>query len=68
MEQALVRANLRSGWQLARHLAPFIQGKVGADVNLAIQEAIALHLPELKPHTPEVIAYMREYFSIPETA
>ncbi|MBE9112795.1 laminin G domain-containing protein [Nodosilinea sp. LEGE 07298] len=68
MEKALIKANLRSGWQLARRLAPFIQGKVGADVNLAIQEAIALHLPELKPHTPEVIAYMRDYFSIPETA
>ncbi|MGF1567613.1 MAG: LamG-like jellyroll fold domain-containing protein [Nodosilinea sp.] len=68
MEKALIKANLRSGWQLARRLAPFIQGKVGADVNLAIQEAIALHLPELKPHTREVIAYMRDYFSIPETA
>ncbi|MEB3355708.1 MAG: hypothetical protein VKK04_03115, partial [Synechococcales bacterium] len=67
MEQTLVKVNLRSGWQLARRLAPFIQGKVGADVNLAIQEAIALHLPELQPHTREVINYMREYFSIPET-
>lgn len=67
MEKAMVKVNLQSGWQLARRLAPFIQGKVGADVNLAIQEAIASHLPELKPHTSEVIRYMRDYFSIPET-
>lgn len=67
MEKAMVKVNLQSGWQLARRLAPFIQGKVGADVNLAIQEAIATHLPELKPHTSDVIRYMRDYFSIPET-
>lgn len=67
MEKAMIKANLQSGWHLARRLAPFIQNKLGADVDQAIREAIATHLPELKPHTVEVIRYMRDYFSIPET-
>ncbi|PZO50139.1 MAG: hypothetical protein DCF14_12020, partial [Phormidesmis priestleyi] len=68
LEKALSDLDIDSNWQLIKRLEPFVKGKASVDFNAAVSEAIAQYLPELKPHTSEIIRYVRLYFQVPEEA
>ncbi|NEP89362.1 MAG: hypothetical protein F6K18_22400 [Okeania sp. SIO2C2] len=62
--------NIESNWQLIKTLEPFVKNKTDNFVQLAdaVQDALAEHLPELQPHSLEIIAYMMQYYGLSEDA
>ena len=62
--------NIESNWQLIKTLEPFVKNKTDNFVQFAdaVRDALAEHLPELQPHSPEIIAYMAQYYGLPEDA
>ncbi|AOX00100.1 hypothetical protein BJP34_12170 [Moorena producens PAL-8-15-08-1] len=62
--------NIESNWQLIKTLEPFVKNKTDNFVQFAdaVRDALEEHLPELQPHSPEIIAYMAQYYGLPEDA
>lgn len=60
--------NIESNWQLVKTLAPFVKNKTSSFVELAdgVRDALAEYIPELQPHSPEIIQYMAQYYGLPE--
>ncbi|NEQ76762.1 MAG: hypothetical protein F6K23_29315 [Okeania sp. SIO2C9] len=62
--------NIESNWQLIKTLEPFVKNKTDNFVQFAeaVRDALAEHLPELQPHSPEIIAYITQYYGLSEDA
>jgi len=62
--------NIESNWQLIKTLEPFVKSKTDSFVQLAdaVRDALEQHLPELQPHSEEIIEYMAQYYNLPEDA
>ncbi|NEO36831.1 MAG: hypothetical protein F6J90_11140 [Moorea sp. SIOASIH] len=62
--------NIESNWQLIKTLEPFVKNKTDNFVQFAdaVRDALEEHLPELQPHSPEIIAYMAQYYGLAEDA
>ena len=60
--------NIESNWQLVKTLEPFVKNKTDSFVLLAdaVRDALAEYLPELQPHSQEIIQYMAQYYGLPE--
>ncbi|NEQ65005.1 MAG: LamG domain-containing protein [Symploca sp. SIO2D2] len=60
--------NIESNWQLVKTLEPFVKNKTDSFVQLAdaVRDALAEYLPELQPHSQEIIQYMTQYYGLPE--
>jgi len=60
--------NIESNWQLVKTLEPFVKNKTDSFVQLAdaVRDALAEYLPELQPHSSEIIQYMAQYYGLPE--
>ncbi|MGD1701697.1 LamG-like jellyroll fold domain-containing protein [Dapis sp. BLCC M229] len=62
--------NIDSNWQLIKTLEPFVKNKTDNFVQFAdaVRDALEEYLPELQPHSPEIIAYMAQYYGLSEDA
>ena len=62
--------NIESNWQLVKTLEPFVKNKTDSFIQLAdaVRDALAEYLPELQPHSQEIILYMAQYYGLPEDA
>jgi len=66
LEKALQTLDIESNYELIRQLEPYVSNKLGSfpEFTEAVRETIRQNLPELQPHTEEVIQYMSLYFGI----
>ena len=66
LEIALKADNIDSNWQLIQKLDPFVRNHTQDSVAFsdAARKALDLYLPELKPHSIEIIRYLRLYYGI----
>lgn len=69
LEKALQTLDIDSNYELIRQLEPFVSTSLTSypEFTKAIREAIKLYLPELQPHTQEIIRYMSLYYGIVDT-
>ncbi|NET04933.1 MAG: hypothetical protein F6K16_09415 [Symploca sp. SIO2B6] len=60
--------NIESNWQLIKTLEPFVKDKTDNFVEFAdaVREALEEYLPELQPHSQEIIQYMAQYYGLAE--
>ena len=68
MECAMKAENIDSNWQLIQKLEPFVRNKTGDTVAFgdAVREALTRYLPELTPHSTEIIQYLKLYYGMTE--
>jgi hypothetical protein len=66
LEKTLQTLDIDSNYELIKQLEPYVSNKLTsfADFADAVRETIEQNLPELQPHTEEVIKYMSLYFGI----
>lgn len=66
LEKTLQTLDIDSNYELIKQLEPYVSNKLTsfADFADAVRETIKQNLPELQPHTEEVIKYMSLYFGI----
>jgi hypothetical protein len=66
LEKTLQALDIDSNYELIKQLEPYVSNKLSsyADFTDAVRETIKLNLPELQPHTEEIIKYMSLYFGI----
>jgi hypothetical protein len=66
LEKTLQTLDIDSNYELIKQLEPYVSNKLSsyADFTDAVRETIKMNLPELQPHTEEVIKYMSLYFGI----
>lgn len=66
VEQALRAADVGSNWLLIRRLDPLVRGRTAdfGELSRATAEAVRRHLPELVPHTSEIVEYMATYYGL----
>ena len=64
LEKTLTTIDISSNFELIRKLDPLVRGQKDSSGTLskAVSEALRLYLPELLPHTSEVIQYMADYY------
>ncbi len=69
LERALQTLDIDSNYELIKQLEPYIVNQLTSypDFTAAVRRTIDQNLPELKPHTEEVIKYMSLYFGISPT-
>ncbi len=65
---AMKAENIDSNWQLIQKLEPFVRDKTGDAVAFAdaVREALNRYLPELIPHSTEIIQYLKLYYGMTE--
>ncbi len=68
LSAAMKAENIDSNWQLIQKLEPFIRNKTGDAVAFsdAVREALTRYLPELTPHSTEIIQYLKLYYGMTE--
>lgn len=66
LEKALQTLDIESNYELIKQLEPYVSNRLGSfpEFTEAVRETIRQNLPELQPHTQEVILYMSQYFGI----
>jgi len=66
LEKTLQTLDIDSNYELIKQLEPYVNNKLTsfADFADAVRGTIQQNLPELQPHTEEVIKYMSLYFGI----
>ncbi|MBK9335254.1 MAG: hypothetical protein IPM98_01200 [Lewinellaceae bacterium] len=66
LEKALQTLDIESNYELIKQLEPYVANKLGSFPEFAdaVRETIRQNLPELQPHTEEVIRYMSMYLGI----
>lgn len=66
VEQAMQTANVQSNWELIKKLEPFVRTKTESHPVFAkaVEETLAIYLPELLPHAEDVTAYAALYFDV----
>ncbi|MCI0696583.1 LamG domain-containing protein [candidate division KSB1 bacterium] len=66
LEKTLQTLDIDSNYELIKQLEPYVSNSLTsfADFADAVRETIKQNLPELQPHTEEVIKYMSLYFGI----
>lgn len=66
MEAAIRAANIESNWLLIQRLDPFVRNKTD-DFGMfaeAVRDTVRRQLPELQPHTEEIIEYMALFYGL----
>ena len=65
---AMKAENIDSNWQLIQKIEPFVRNKTGDAIGFgdAVREALTRYLPELTPHSPEIIQYLKLYYGMTE--
>lgn len=68
LSAAMKVENIDSNWQLIQKLEPFVRDKTGDVVAFgdAVREALNRYLPELIPHSTEIIQYLKLYYGMTE--
>ncbi|MEU6232174.1 hypothetical protein [Kitasatospora sp. NPDC047058] len=66
LEKAMRAENIDSNYELIRRLEPYVRPAATTSEALAAatRSALAAQLPELLPHAPEIIGYLRRYFGL----
>jgi len=66
LEKAMKTLDIESNYELVKTLDPFIRNKTNSFVEFAeaVREAIAQHLPELQPHTVEILQWLTLYYGV----
>lgn len=66
LEKALQTLDIESNYELIKQLEPYVSNRLGSfpEFSDAVRDTIRENLPELQPHTQEVIQYMSLYFGI----
>jgi len=66
LEKSLQALDIDSNYELIKQLEPYVSNKRSsyAEFADAVRETIKLNLPELQPHTGDVIKYIGQYFGI----
>ncbi|MEQ1747426.1 MAG: LamG-like jellyroll fold domain-containing protein, partial [Saprospiraceae bacterium] len=66
LEKALQTLDIESNYELIKQLEPYVSSKLGSFPEFAdaVRDTIRQNLPELQPHTAEVIQYLNMYFGI----
>lgn len=66
LESTLKAENISSNWQLIQKLDPFVRTKT-QDISIfgdAVRRSLQTYLPELVPHSQEIISYLALYYGI----
>ena len=68
LSSAMKAENIDSNWQLIQKLDPFVRNKTGDAIAFgdAVREALTGYLPELQPHSTEIIQYLKLYYGMTE--
>jgi hypothetical protein len=68
MEQALQDLNIASNYELIKRIEPFVIDRLGnyAAFAQAVRDTIQTYLPELQPHTEQVIQFLQLYYGLTE--
>ena len=66
LEHALAQLNISSNYELIRTLEPFVRGRTAryADFAAAVRNAVATYLPDLRPHTDDILAFLVLYYGV----
>jgi len=66
LEKSLQTLDIESNYELIKQLEPYVANKLGSFPEFAdaVRDTIRQNLPELQPHTEEVIRYMSAYLGI----
>ncbi|GMH36588.1 hypothetical protein BSKO_04461 [Bryopsis sp. KO-2023] len=66
IDGALRAENVESNWELMKRLKPYVFHKSAspADFDLAVRDALDLHMPRLMPYYPQVLEHCRVYFEV----
>lgn len=66
LEKALLALDIESNYELIKQLEPYVGNKLGSFPAFAdaVRDTIRQNLPELQPHTEEIIRYMSMYYGI----
>lgn len=68
VESAIKAAYVESNWELIQKLKPFVENQTSDYVTFAdtVRDTLQTYLPELLPHTTEIIKYAALYFGVEE--
>jgi len=66
LESTLKAENIDSNWELIQKLDPFVRNQThdAAAFSDAVRQALKTYLPELIPHSAEIITYLALYYGI----
>ncbi|MBH1937710.1 laminin G domain-containing protein [Streptomyces sp. AV19] len=66
LERTMRELDLDSNYELVRRLDPYVKPATTsrADLAEAVRNALAAHLPELRPHAEEVIEFLAQYYGV----
>ncbi|MFB2980147.1 LamG-like jellyroll fold domain-containing protein [Microseira sp. BLCC-F43] len=66
LESALKAENIDSNWELIQKLDPFVRNQThdATTFSDAVRDALRTYLPELMPHSQEIITYLALYYGI----
>ncbi len=66
LESVLKAENIDSNWELIQKLDPFVRDQTNdpATFSDAVRQALRTYLPELMPHSAEIITYLALYYGI----
>ncbi len=66
LESVLKAENIDSNWELIQKLDPFVRSQTqdAATFSDAVRQALRTYLPELIPHSAEIITYLALYYGI----
>jgi hypothetical protein len=66
LQRAMRELDLESNYELVRRLDPYVKASATGRTELAdaVRTALSTHLPQLAPHTEEVIEFLAQYYGV----